>query len=241
MRWLELGERNFKIMYRDWLALAVNLGLPIALLIVLQGLEDVDSFFAPSSLAPGVVLFGFAMLTMTSALSLAQDRETSLFARLLTTPLHANDFVLAYSGPYLAVAAIQATTVFAAATVFGLGVEGNPVWVAVTLIAMAMLYVGFGMLIGATVPYKAVTGPWTVLLLLTIFGGTWVNLADIGGPFESVASYFPFAHALDAMRGVLLDGAGFDDIAADLVWVLGYTVVVVVGSVAVFRLRMTER
>ena len=64
------------------------------------------------------------------------------------------------------------------------------------------------MIIGATVPCKAVTGPWMIVLLLTIFGGAWVNLADIGGVFESVAQVFPFAHALEAIRAVLLDGQG---------------------------------
>jgi ABC-2 type transport system permease protein len=238
MRSLELAKRNFKVMWRDWLSLGVNVGLPVLLLLVLQALEEVDEFFAPTSLAVGVVLFGFAMLTMTSAMSLAQDRETSLFARLLTTPLRANDFVLAYSAPYLVVAAIQALGVFVIATFLGLGIEGNLVWVVVTLLLMAMLYVSLGMLIGATVPYKAVTGPWTVVLLLTIFGGAWVNLEDIGGAFESVASVFPFAHALEATRAVMLEGAGFADISADLMWVVGYTAAVVVLSVWVFRRRM---
>ncbi len=239
MRSLELAKRNAKVMYRDPLSLAVNAGLPVVLLLVLQALEDVDAFFAPSSLAPGIVLFGFAMLTMTSAMSLAQDRETSLFARLLTTPLRANDFVLAYSAPYLVVAAVQAIAVFAVAGALGMEFEGNPVWVVVTLLAMAVLYVGIGMLIGATVPYKAVTGPWMVVLLLTIFGGAWVNLDDIGGAFETVASVFPFAHALDAIRGVLIEGSAAD-IGGDLLWVAAYTIGVAVCAVAVFRRRMTE-
>jgi ABC-2 type transport system permease protein len=240
MRSRELVKRNFKAMWRDWLSLGVNVGLPILLLLVLQALEGVDDFFAPSSLAPGVAVFGFVMLTMTSAMLLAQDRESSLFARLLTTPLQANDFVFAYSVPYVAVAVIQAIVVFAVAIPLGLSIEGNVLWVIVTLLLLAILYVGFGMLIGAVTPYKAVTGPWVVVMLLTIFGGTWVNLEDIGGVFETVADVFPFAHGLAAIRGVMLDGAGFGDIAADLVWVLVYTVAVVIIAVAVFRRRMVE-
>ncbi|MDH5521837.1 MAG: ABC transporter permease [Acidimicrobiia bacterium] len=91
---------------------------------------------------------------------------------------------------------------------------------------------------GASVPYKVVTGPWTVALLLTIFGGTWMNLEDIGGPFQAVADVFPFAHALEAIRGVLLDGAGFGDVVADLAWVVSYTVVIAALSIGVFRRRM---
>jgi len=227
-------------MWRDWLSLGVNVALPVLLFAVLQALEGVDVFFAPSSLAPGVVLFGFAMLTMTSAMSLAQDRESSLFARLLTTPLRANDFVIAYSLPYVAVAVIQAILVFAVAAFFGLGIEGSVVWVIVVLLLMAMLFVAAGMIIGAVTPYKAVTGPWVVVLLLTIFGGTWVNLEDIGGVFATVADVFPFAHALQAVRGVMIAGDGFGDISGDLLWVLGYTVALVVVAVGVFRHRMVE-
>jgi len=241
MRWLELGKRNFKQMWRDWLSLGVNVALPLALLLVLQALESVDDFFAPTSLAPGVVLFGFVMLTMTSAMALAQDRESSLFARLLTTPLHATDFVWAYSIPYLAVAAIQAILVFVAAAFLGAGIEGSAMWVVVIILMMACLYVGLGMLIGSVVPYKAVTGPWTVVLLLTIFGGTWVNLADIGGIFETVARWFPFAHALDAMRAVMIAGADGGDIATDLLWVIGYTAATVVAAIVVFRRRMIDQ
>jgi ABC-2 type transport system permease protein len=227
-------------MWRDWLSLGVNVALPVVLLLVLQALEGVDDFFAPSSLAPGVVLFGFAMLTMTSAMALAQDRESSLFARLLTTPLRANDFVAAYSVPYVVVAAIQAIGVYAIGFALGLRIEGNIGIIILILLLMAMWYVGMGMIIGALVPYKAVTGPWTAVLLLTIFGGTWVNLEDIGGGFETVADYFPFAHALTAIRGVTINGAGFSDIATDLWWVLGYTVAVVVLAIWVFRRRMVE-
>jgi ABC-2 type transport system permease protein len=237
-RSIALAGRNYKEMTRDWMSLGVNVALPIALLLVLQALESVDDFFAPASLAPGVVLFGYAMLTMTSAMSLAQDRESSLFARLLTTPMRANEFVVAYSLPYLAIAAIQALIVYAIAVPLGAGTEGDAIWIVVVLALMAVLYVGLGMLIGATVPYKAVTGPWMAVLLLTIFGGTWVNLADIGGVFESVAAWFPFAHALDAIRGVALEGAGWGDIAGDVAWVAGYAAAVVVVAVAVFRRRM---
>lgn len=239
MSFTALADRNFKVMWRDWLSLGVNVALPVAMLLVMQALEGVDAFFAPTSLAPGVVLFGFAMLSMTSAMALAQDRESSLFDRLLTTPLRANDFVLAYSLPYVAVAVIQAVVIIGVALFLGFDSEGNVALVALILFLMAILYVGLGMMIGASVPYNLVTGPWMVALMLTIFGGTWVNLEAIGGPFRAVAEVFPFAHALEAIRGVLLEGAGFGDVLVDMAWVIGYTVVIAALSIGIFRQRMT--
>lgn len=238
MRSLELAKRNAKVMYRDPLSLAANAGLPVLLLIVLQAFERVDAVVEPSSLAPGVVLFGFAMLTITSARSIAQDRESSLFDRLLTTPLSANDVVLAYSAPYLVIAAVQAVAVFAVAGALGTEFQGSLLWVGVTLLAMAVLSIGVGMLIGTTVPRQAAIGPWIAILLLTIFGGAWIGLDHVGGAVDRVASVLPFAQALDAVRRVLVEGSAASG-GADLFWVAAYAVGVAVCAVAVFRRRMT--
>jgi len=51
---------------------------------------------------------------------------------------------------------------------------------------------------------------------------------------------FPFAHALDATRDVMVNGAGFSDIATDFFWVLGYTIVFFALGVFLFRRRMVE-
>ena len=49
-----------------------------------------------------------------------------------------------------------------------------------------------------------------------------------------------FARALDATRDVMVDGAGFGDIAGDFAWVLGYAVVFFILGVLAFRRRMVE-
>jgi ABC-2 type transport system permease protein len=239
MRWRELARRNFIVMWRDWLALGVNVALPAAMLVILQALEGVDSFFSPTSLVPGICLFGFAMLTMVSAMALAQDRESSMFERLLTTPVGANEFVAGYSVPYLGIASLQTVMVFLIALPFGITIRGSVLVVVLFLFLMAIWYVAIGMILGSALPYVAVSGVWSIVLILTIFGGTWVNLPEIGGVFVTVADLLPFAHAMEAMRGVMIQGAGFGDVTGDLTWVLAYVAVTVVVAVVLFRRRMT--
>jgi len=238
MRWLELARRNFTVMWRDWLALGVNIALPAAMLVILQALEDVDAFFSPTSLVPGICLFGFAMLTMVSAMALAQDRESAMFERLLSTPLRSNQFVAGYSVPYLGVAAVQAALVFVIALPFGITMRGNAGIVALFLFLMAIWYVAVGMILGSVLPYVAVSGVWSAILILTIFGGTWVNLEAIGGVFVTVADVLPFAHAMNATRAVMIGGAGFADVTGDLAWVVAYVAVTVGLAVVLFRRKM---
>lgn len=240
MRSAELTKRNFKEVWRDPLSLALTIGLPVLMLVVLQALESVDEFFSPTSLAPGVAVFGFVMLMFSAAMSLARDRESSLFSRLLTTPLKPRDFATGYSLPYLPVAIIQAIVIFAIAALFGLEIAGSAVLVALILLLAAVMFIGLGMIIGSLFTQNQVPFVYMVILLLAIFGGAWVDVESIGGIFQTVGEWFPFAHALDAARDVMSTGAGFADVSGDLYWLVGYTVLIVGVALVAFRHRMLE-
>ncbi len=240
MRSLELAKRNFKEVWRDPLSLGITIGLPVLLLLVLQAFGSVDAFFSPTVLAPGIVLFGFVMLMFSAAMTLSRDRETALFARLLTAPVRARDLVAAYSLPYLPVAIIQALLLYGIGALLGLEVAGSVGLVVLVLLVTAIFYVGTGMILGSVLPLTPLSGAYAVILLLTIFGGAWMDLDAIGGVFQSVGNALPFAHALDATRDVMLDGAGFGAIASDFSWVLAYTVVTVALALLLFRRRMVE-
>jgi ABC-2 type transport system permease protein len=240
MRSWELAKRNFKEVWRDPLSLGITIGLPVVLLLILQALKNVDSFFEASSLVPGIVLFGFVMLMFSAAMSLSRDRESALFARLLTAPIGSTDFVAAYSLPYLVVAVLLGLALFVIGLFLGLTVEGSVVLVFLIVFVMAIFYVAMGMLLGALLPLAPLSGAYAVVLLLTVFGGAWMDLQAIGGVFLDMGQIFPFAHALDATRAVMIDGAGFADIATDFYWVAGYTVVIVLLAVFFFRRKMLE-
>jgi ABC-2 type transport system permease protein len=148
--------------------------------------------------------------------------------------------VAGYSFPYLPVAIIQVAVVFAIGALFGLEVAGSFALVALILVLAAILFIALGMITGALFTYKQVPFVYMVILLLAIFGGAWVDIEAIGGAFKTVGDLFPFAHALDAARDVMLDGAGLGDIATDLYWLVGYTAVVAGLAVLAFRHRMLE-
>jgi len=240
MRSLELAKRNFKEVWRDPLSLGLTIGLPTLLLVILRALQGVDEFFSATMLAPGIVLFGFVMLMFSAAMSLSRDRESALFSRLLTAPVGATDFVSAYSLPYLAVAIIQAVVLFGVGGLLGLEIKGSVGLVVLVLFVMAIFYVGMGMTLGALFAVAPLSGAYAVILLLTIFGGAWMDLEAIGGAFQSVGNALPFAHAIDASRDVMIDGAGFGAIATDFYWVLGYTLVTVGLAILLFKRKMLE-
>ncbi len=237
MRFMELAKRNFKEMYRDPLSVGLAIGMPVGLLLVFQAIPD---WYTPTQLTPGLVMFGFAMLTFSSGMILARDRESALLSRLLTAPLRANDFISAYSLPYIPVALIQIVVVFAIGGLLGLEISGNAGLVFLILFVMSIGYIGLGMILGSLFTEKQVGIVWILVSLLTIFGGAWMDLEDIGGVIQSTMNALPFAHAIDAARDVMMHGVGFSDIAIDFYWVIGYTLVFFALGVFLFRRRMVE-
>ncbi len=241
MRSTELAKRNLKEVLRDPLSLGITIALPLLLLLTLQALGgDETSYMSPTLLTPGIVLFGFVMVMFSSAMILSTDRETALLARLLTAPLRSNEFVTGYSVPYLLVAAMQWIVLMVVGVILGLTIAGPMAAVVLVFALMAIFYVALGMIFGATLTVAQTSGAYAVVLLLTIFGGAWFDLEQIGGVFVTVGDVLPFKHALDASRAVMADGAGFADIAGDLAWIGGYAIVAVLLAVATFRRRMLE-
>lgn len=242
---MELVKRNFREIWRDPLSLGINVALPAGLLVALEALggafgEGEAPFLSATMLTPGIALFGFVMLMFSSAMILSRDRERALLSRLLTAPLGSSDFVVAYSVPYLAVAIIQGILVFAIGGFLGLEINGSAGLVFLVLFVMSICYIGLGMAFGSLLAAGPLSGAYTAILLLTIFGGAWMDLEEIGGVFQRFGDALPFSHALDATRDVMADGAGFGAIATDFYWVLSYALVVAALAVGVFRRRMLE-
>lgn len=240
-----LTSRNLKGLLRDPLALGLAVALPVGMLLILLAVgravgETEASWLSATQLTPGIVLFGFVMLMFSSAMALSRDRDSSLLARLFTTPVSAGGFIAGYSLPYLPVAATQAVVLYVIGAFYGLTMVGNVGLVILLLGLMAVFYIALGMLFGTALTINQVSGAYAAVLLLTIFGGAWVDLSTLGGTFEAVANLLPFTHALDATREVMADGAGVSDIATDLAWVTGYTLATVTLAVTLFRRQMTR-
>jgi ABC-2 type transport system permease protein len=240
MKFMVLAQRNFKEMFIDYLSLGLTILFAPVLFLILSPIKNVDPFFTAVNLAPGIALFGFVMLQFSSAMLLSKDKDSALLSRLLTAPLRPRDFISAYSLPYIPIAIIQIVLVFATAAMLGLETNGNLGLVFLILFVMSIGYIGLGMVAGSLFTYKQVPGFYTALLLLTIFSGAWFDLQWFGSVFQNIMNVFPFIHAIDASRDIMVLGAGFGDIASDFLWVLGYTIVFFALGVFLFRRKMVE-
>src|SRR5690606_10638724 len=106
-----------------------------------------------------------------------------------------------------------------------------------TLLPIAMLFIGLGLLCGSIFNEKAVAGICGALLtnVTAWFSGAWFDLELVGGWFEKIAYALPFVHAIDMGKAVI-DG-DYANIFPHIWWVIGYSLAIGILAVYTFQKR----
>lgn len=242
MRAWTFAKRNTKEILRDPLNLAFGIGFPIVLILLLSAIQAniPVSLFEIDYLTPGITVFGLSFMTLFSATIIAKDRGTSFLQRLYTTPMRAYDFIIGYVLPIIPLSLAQASVCYVFAFAFGLTPTANILLAILLVIPIATLFIGLGLLFGSLLTDKQVGGICGALLtnLTAWLSGIWFDLEVVGGAFKFAADILPFSHAVNMVRAAIF--GSFGDILLDLLWVIGYSVVIMVAAVLCFIKQMKK-
>ena len=242
MKTLTFAKRNFMEIIRDPLNLCFLFGFPAVLLLLLSAIQAniPVSLFEIQHLAPGVMVFGLAFMTLFSATLISKDRQSSFMQRLYTTPMKPADFILGYTLPLIPIAMAEGVVSYIIALALGLKISFNILLSIIFIIPVALLYIGIGLLCGSVLNDKQVGGICGALLtnLSAWLSGIWFDLDLVGGAFKKIAYALPFVHAVEMERAVI--AGNFGDILPHLLWVMGYAIVILVVAVMLFLKQMKK-
>ena len=243
MKSFTFAKRNTKELIRDPLNIAFGIGFPVVLLLLLSAIQRSIpvSLFEIQTIAPGIVVFGLSFMTLFSATIIAKDRKSSLLQRLYTSPMKSYDFILGYTLPIMIISVIQSIVCYVFAIILGLEFSVNILYSILFLIPIAIFYIALGLLCGSLFTDKQVGGICGALLtnVSAWLSGIWFDLELVGGVFREIAYLLPFVHAVNMQRAVLI--GDFSNIFVDLLWVLGYGIVLLVMSILVFLKQMKKQ
>ncbi len=243
MRLLTFSSRTAKEILRDPLNLFFGLGFPLVLIGLLTAIQAniPVSLFELARLTPGITVFGLSFMTLFSATLISKDRESALLQRLYTTPLTALDFIFGYALPILPIAVAQGIICYIAAVLLGLKPQITILYAVLFLILVALFYIALGLICGSIFNSKQVGGICGALLtnLSAWLSGIWFDIDLVGGAFKKIANALPFIHAVELERAVF--NADYANIFPHFWWVLGYTVVTVIGAVFLFLRQMKNQ
>jgi ABC-2 type transport system permease protein len=191
-------------------------------------------------IGPGIIIFGLLILIPTSARAVVRDKEKGMLSRLLTTPARPSDFILGYS-LYLVVIAIAQIIIFmVAARLLGMDIVGN-FWLAFLIFFLTGLCsIGVGMVVASLSKSENQAEPlcWLISMPLAILSGCWFSIEMMPQYLRGFAYAFPYAHAIDASRGILVRGVGLEAVSSDFLFLIGWAVVVFAIGIILFRRSM---
>jgi ABC-2 type transport system permease protein len=191
-------------------------------------------------IAPGIIIFGLLILIPTSARIIVHDKEKGFLSRLLTTPTRPVDFISGYSLCLVAIAIAQIIIFILAGWLFGMDIVGS-LWLAFLIFFITGLCsIGIGMVIGSLSKSENQAEPlcWLFAMPLAMLSGCWFSVEMLPSYLRSVAYAFPYAHAIEASRGVLIRGVGLEAIGSDFLFLVGWAAVIFIIGVVLFRRSM---
>lgn len=243
MKMITFAKRTAKEILRDPLTLFFGLGFPIVLIVLLSVIQSnvPVPLFEIQKLVPGISVFGLSFMTLFSATLIAKDKESALLERLYTTPMKPTDFIFGYALPIIPIAVLQSAVCYAVGLFWGLRITVTTVYALLFIIPVSVLFISMGLLFGSILTVKQVGGICGALLtnLTAWLSGVWFDLELVGGTFKKIAYALPFVHAVNLERAVFK--GDFDNILPDLLWVLGYAVIVTLLAVWLFLRQMKHK
>jgi ABC-2 type transport system permease protein len=193
-------------------------------------------YFAPSSIA---LLLQHLALTF-AALSLVRDRELGLLELLRVGPLSSIEILVGKTIAYLAVGlTVGAALVTAAVVVLGVPMQGQVVWVAVTVALVLLASLALGMVLSMISGSETQAVQYAMLTLLAglFFSGFILDVDQLATPYRYISNLLPVTYGIRMLQDVMLRGITPEP--ADLIG-LG-ALVAVYGTLAVFLLRRRLR
>jgi ABC-2 type transport system permease protein len=171
-------------------------------------------------MGPGIIVFGILIMIPTSARIIVRDKEKGFLSRLLTTPTRPVDFISSYFLCLVVIAIAQIILFMLFARLLGMDIVGNLGLAFLVFFLTALCSIGIGMIVGSLSKSENQAEPlcWLFSMPLAMLSGCWFSIEILPSYLRSIAYAFPYAHTIDAARGVVTRGVGLEAIGTDFLF-----------------------
>jgi ABC-2 type transport system permease protein len=192
-------------------------------------------------LIPGIISLGIMNNGLWSiGFMTVQARLRKLLKRLAASPMQKRDFLmapiigrLAFLGPEVAVPLVFGW--FA----FSMPIRGGIVSIAIVSIVGALMWGALGMLMGSRArTFEAASGLMNLISVpMWVLSGVFFSSSNFPDAVQPVIQALPLTALIDAMRGVILEGATLPSIWHELAIMATWTVVPFAIALKIFKWR----
>jgi ABC-2 type transport system permease protein len=189
--------------------------------------------------APGII----AMVTMMAVMmglagSIAREKEQGTMDGILVAPVSRFSIIMGKTGAQTVRGLLQGTIVLILAmSIFHVKVYGNFLIMLVVVILGIFSFVGLGILVSAAVEEQetAMTIMMTVTFPMLFLSGAFFPIQQMPGFMQAISKLIPLTYEVQALRQVVVLGAGLSEVMKPLLILLGFGVVTLAISVPAFK------
>ena len=211
---------------------------PEALGVLPQGLNQRSlqyiDFLAPGIVAMSIMqngVFGLSLFVVSA-------REKRILKRLQATPAGAGYILAGRIVPAVLISFVQ-TGVLLAIAVFGFGVKitGNIGVLILTVAFGALVFICLGFLVSSVSKTVDSAESLTNVITLPMFflGGVFIPIDRLPAAIQAVAHAMPLTYFSEALRNIMLHGAGLAEVWFDVAILTAFAVVIFAAAVKLFR------
>ncbi len=170
----------------------------------------------PTYMVPGILVALVSMIGLfLSGMNIVREREIGTIEQLNVTPIRKSHFVIGKLLPFWIIAMFEMSFgLLIGRLVFNLPIVGS-LWTVFAITAVYLVFLlGIGLLISTVTEtqQQAMFIAWFIMVVFLLLGGLFTPIESMPEWAQAITRGNPVAYMVDAMRRILLKGAGFADL-----------------------------
>jgi ABC-2 type transport system permease protein len=191
------------------------------------------------NVVPGLVCIVLMFSTLfVTTMAITKERERGTMENLLAMPVRPIEVMIAKIAPYVVIGYIQVILILVAASIFfGLPIRGS----ILLLLAALGVFIASNLALGVTFStisanqMQAVQLAQFTLMPSFMLSGFMFPFRGMPVWAQALGNIFPTTHAMRIVRGMLLKGNGWTEIAPELWPMAAFTVAIIAFATLVYR------
>ncbi len=220
-------------------ALAVVNPYSIQLQGVVSGTTNYFDF-----VAPGIMAMTVMMSVMTGLpVAISQEKEVGTMDGMMVAPINRLSIILGKTLGQTARGLLQGVIILVLAIgLFGVAIQGSILLVFALLLLGVFSFVGLGIVITSFTKDQETAQMlmMTLMFPMMFLSGVFFPIQTMPWYMQDIAKFMPLTYAADAMRKVMVLGAGISAISTEIIILIAFGAIMTAIAVPVFRRMMTR-
>lgn len=197
---------------------------------------------SPPFMIPGVMgMLLLIVTTVVTAMGMTRERETGTLEQVLVTPLRPTFLLLGKMAPFLIIGLFDVLLVLTAGLyLFAVPLRGGLLALLTATLLYLMSTLGMGLLVStiSRTQQQSFLGGFLLMMPAILLSGVMTPIASMPGWLSVFTFVNPLRYYVEALRAILLKGAGFAELKLQLLGLALTGVVLIALSVLRFKKRL---